>query len=77
MLPGTQMEIFIGKNEDFYSRNEDFYSQNEGVYCDHKIWIFIATQTQLYLFLAIFLQHPRNEHFCLGKSLLLTCTISL
>jgi len=64
------MEIFIGKNEDFYSRNEDFYSQNEGVYCDHKIWIFIATQTQLSLFLAIFLQHPRNEH-----SLLLTYTI--
>ena len=45
------MEIFIGKNEDFYSRNEDFYSQNEGVYCDHKICIFIATQTQLSLFL--------------------------
>ena len=70
MLSGTQMEIFIGKNEDFYSRNEV-------VYCDHKIWIFIATQTQLSLFLAIFLQHPRNEHFCLGKSLLLTYTIRL
>ena len=39
---------------------------------DHKIWIFIATQTHLSLFLAIFLQHPRNE-----QSLLLTYTILL